>query len=105
MVSPDHIHLEQYMDFLRNRMFRQTLLCHQDVKPNYSLTGERIFNFHIASRAKPTDPSADVRSSEALKFETAAGVTLESREPLIKAAMIFLSEIWPETVPFRELLA
>jgi methyltransferase-like protein len=22
------IHLEQYMDFLRNRMFRQTLICH-----------------------------------------------------------------------------
>jgi len=28
MLSSDIIPLEQYMDFLRNRMFRQTLICH-----------------------------------------------------------------------------
>ena len=26
-ISPDLLHLEQYMDFVRNRCFRQTLLC------------------------------------------------------------------------------
>ena len=26
------VELEQYMDFLRNRMFRQTLLCHKNVE-------------------------------------------------------------------------
>ena len=30
-ISPDLLHMEQYMDFLRNRMFRQTLLCHDSV--------------------------------------------------------------------------
>src|SRR5262249_54989575 len=41
MVSPDLIHMEQYMDFLRNRTFRQTLLCHDHQSPTYQLTAER----------------------------------------------------------------
>ena len=32
-ISPDLLHLEQYMDFVRNRQFRQTLLCHADLRP------------------------------------------------------------------------
>jgi SAM-dependent methyltransferase len=36
-LSPDVIHLEQYLDFVRNRTFRQTLLCHGQQSPDYSL--------------------------------------------------------------------
>jgi len=28
-ISQNIIHTEQYMDFIRNRFFRQTLLCHK----------------------------------------------------------------------------
>ena len=31
-ISPDMLRMEQYMDFLRNRMFRQTLLCHDHLR-------------------------------------------------------------------------
>src|SRR5207244_13069269 len=32
-VAPSFLEMEQYMDFLRNRMFRQTLICHALLRP------------------------------------------------------------------------
>jgi len=46
-ISPNIIQLEQYMDFVRNRLFRQTLLCHKNLKLNRALTPavmEQAFN-------------------------------------------------------------
>ena len=37
MLATDQIMVEQYMDFLRNRMFRETLLCHAKITPNWSI--------------------------------------------------------------------
>ncbi len=36
-LAPSFLEMEQYMDLLRNRMFRQTLLCHENIRPNYDL--------------------------------------------------------------------
>jgi len=105
MLSPDLIRMEQYMDFLRNRMFRQTLLCHQHLTPNYALRPEQLTAFHVASPAKPVNGTPDVRSTEFEAFRGPDGVTLNSREPVVKAAMVHLAEVWPQAVPFPALLA
>jgi methyltransferase-like protein/cyclopropane fatty-acyl-phospholipid synthase-like methyltransferase len=39
---------EQYMDFLRARMFRSSLLCHPDVRPDYTRANESLGKLHIA---------------------------------------------------------
>jgi Predicted methyltransferase regulatory domain/PKMT, C-terminal winged helix domain len=52
-ISPDLLHMEQYMDFLRNRMFRQTLLCHDDVALDFFLRPAAVKSFHIASPIRP----------------------------------------------------
>jgi methyltransferase-like protein len=105
MLAQDHIHMEQYMDFLRNRMFRQTLLCHKNLNPNYALRGEQLTAFHIASPARAVADKPDICSTEAEKFETPDGITLNSREPLVKAAMMELAEVWPHALAFKTLLA
>ncbi len=38
-LAPNLIEKEQYMDFLRNRTFRQSLVCHQDLQPCYNMRG------------------------------------------------------------------
>jgi methyltransferase-like protein/cyclopropane fatty-acyl-phospholipid synthase-like methyltransferase len=38
---------EQYMDFLRSRAFRCSLLCHQNVTPDYSMSPERLMPLHV----------------------------------------------------------
>ena len=48
------------MDFLRNRIFRQTLLCHADVKLDYTLQPEAVKSFSIASSAKPLTDEPDL---------------------------------------------
>jgi SAM-dependent methyltransferase len=50
-LAADQVHLEQYMDFLRNRMFRQTLLCHAEQRPVYRVSAERLLPHWVASPA------------------------------------------------------
>jgi methyltransferase-like protein/SAM-dependent methyltransferase len=104
MLSSDIIRMEQYMDFLRNRMFRQTLLCHAGQNPNYSLRAEQVKSFHVASPAKAAKAEPVIHTPEEELFETPDGITLTSREPIVKAAMVHLSKVWPRTMPFMEVL-
>jgi cyclopropane fatty-acyl-phospholipid synthase-like methyltransferase/methyltransferase-like protein len=39
---------EQYMDFLRSRMFRSSLVCHPDQDPNYSLPSSNLAYLHVS---------------------------------------------------------
>lgn len=43
----DIVRLGQYMDFVRNQRFRQTLLCHQHVKINRVLRSEQITQYQL----------------------------------------------------------
>jgi methyltransferase-like protein len=104
MLSQDTIHLEQYMDFLRNRMFRQTLLCHKNVTPNYALRWEQIRQFHIGSPATATEEPIDICSTEPSSFKSPDGYVLNTRVPLVKAAMAVLAEVWPCSMRFGDLV-
>jgi methyltransferase-like protein len=102
-LSTDIIHTEQYMDFVRNRMFRQTLLCHQDLTPVYGLKPERLLGLYMASPAKPVSAQPDIYSTAAEQFRGLGEITLTSQEPLVKAAMVHLADVWPREVRFEEL--
>ena len=104
-ISGDLEHMEQYMDFLRNRMFRQTLLCHADIKVDHTLRPQVVRQFRIASPARPVSESCDIRSAASEQFRNPAGLTLTTHDPLMKAAMLELSTRWPKSVVFDELLA
>jgi methyltransferase-like protein len=95
-ASPNLIHLEQYLDFLRNRTFRQTLLCHQGAAVDYHLSAERLRGLYVASPARPLATDEEC-------FTGPSGATVKSTDPLAKAALLYLGEIWPRAVPFEEL--
>jgi methyltransferase-like protein/SAM-dependent methyltransferase len=99
------IDLEQYMDFLRNRSFRQTLLCHQDVSLSRTLKPEHLKVFHLASHAQPVVSEPDPHSVTVEKFRASDGAILSIDHPVTKAAMLYLAEIWPKAVPFEKLLS
>jgi methyltransferase-like protein/2-polyprenyl-3-methyl-5-hydroxy-6-metoxy-1,4-benzoquinol methylase len=103
-ISPDIIHLEQFMDFLRNRMFRQTLLCHHTQKPVYGLRPEQLGRFAIASSARPTAVQPDLHSDTEEEFCNLAGIRIAVRLPIAKAALVCLGESWPRPVPFDHLV-
>jgi methyltransferase-like protein len=104
LLAPDQIQTEQYMDFLRNRMFRETLLVQQKTAPNWEIKPDCIRRLHLASSGKPTgDKAPDLQSEEPAQYQTRSGMTLSTGRPLLKAAMQVFASRWPGTIPFDEL--
>jgi methyltransferase-like protein/SAM-dependent methyltransferase len=99
-LAPTILHLEQYLDFLRNRAFRQTLLCHAGIPLNWTIAPTVVANFAVASPARPTGPPLGIGPEAMEQFQVPNGATLTSRDPLMKAAMRYLAEVWPRAVPF-----
>jgi methyltransferase-like protein/SAM-dependent methyltransferase len=102
-LAPDQIELEQYLDFLRNRTFRNTLLCHEHQRPSYNVSPDRLAGLQMASPLQPPSAGIDLRSPAAEEFRSAQDDWIRTHEPLMKAAMVCLGERWPRTVPFEEL--
>jgi methyltransferase-like protein len=103
-ISPDILHLEQYMDFVRNRQFRRTLLCHKEQKPNRALTPAFLSGLMVSSAAVTDASPDDLSASTSMVFKTdaqEAAVTL----PASKAAMLTLMETWPRAIDVDELCA
>lgn len=104
-LARDVIEMEQYMDFLRNRTFRKTLLVHDTVTINRTLRPDRLTGLYLASRAQAVSEQPDLASLGAEKFRSSDGATLTTDHPVTKVAMTQLRSIWPQAVHFDDLLA
>jgi methyltransferase-like protein len=91
------------MDFLRNRTFRQTLLCHVQHTPNYRLESGVLASFFIASSLRPVSARPDLHSSAREDFKGPSGSSAFSIHPIVKAALLVLGEAWPRFLSFEEL--
>ena len=103
-LAPDQIQTEQYMDFLRNRMFRETLLVPEKSVPNWTIEPSSLRNLHVISNGKPagkTEPN--ITNEEPEQYQTRSGMTLSTNRPLLKASMQLMNQRWPSTIPFEEL--
>ena len=104
-VAKDIVRMEQYMDFLRNRTFRQTLLCKSDLQLKRNVTPQDMTTFRIASPVELPE-KLDIRSTQAEQFKIGgSGTTLTTTVPIVKAAFQHLAEVWPRSVSFDRLLA
>ncbi|MCA9246296.1 MAG: class I SAM-dependent methyltransferase [Planctomycetales bacterium] len=104
-IAPTILHTEQYLDFLKNRTFRQTLLCHQSVQLSRKLDGTLLENLWVASSLKPAETDTPLDEPGALEFVHPAGMSLESDVPLMKAALIEAVSRFPKSVSFSTLIA
>ena len=96
--------IEQYLDFIVNRTFRQTLLVHcerrRDIR--YRLDGERFRDFHFAAYLPCVGDKTSLDDSAQTYGTTGASIT--TRLPEVKAALETLSAAWPDTVSYCDLL-
>ena len=123
-LPEDAVVREQYMDFFKNRMFRQTLICHEEAPIDRALDEASIEGLWIASRARPQADAGgegegrapgETRSIShgpapgeepgARTFLTPEGFSMTTSEPLVQAAMGMLAEVWPRSLAFPALLA
>jgi len=103
-MAHDTIELEQYMDFLRNRTFRKTLLVHQAVPLSRKLRLDRVPRLYAASNARPVSSQPNLGSISIEEFSNPSGLKLATDHPVTKAAMQCLNDAWPGALSFNALL-
>jgi len=101
-VAEDIVVREQYLDFFKNRMFRQTLLCHGEAPERRVLDDRALERLWLSSSARSAEEGSPTDGEET--FATPEGYTMTTSEPLVRAAMRALAEAWPAAVPFEELV-
>jgi methyltransferase-like protein/SAM-dependent methyltransferase len=104
-IAPDLLQREQFMDFLRNQAFRQTLLVHEGATLTRKLSPQRIFGLRISTRARPVREAPDEGSGTPEHFRAPDGSGLTTQRPLTKAAMMALAHRSPAAIAFDELCA
>jgi SAM-dependent methyltransferase len=125
-LPEDAVVREQYMDFFKNRMFRQTLLCHETARVSRALDEAAIEGMWVSSRARPKQEGENGEGEEgrtpgatdaitggvapagdphAGTFVTPEGFSMTTSEPLVQAAMGALAAAWPRSADFATLLA
>lgn len=95
---------EQYLDFLRCRRFRQTLLCRAGVSLKRDLRAEQMTRFYVASSAEPASAAPSLDPGVIERFTGPRKSAMQIDHPLTKAAMIELRSIWPKAIRFVDLV-
>jgi hypothetical protein len=104
LSGDDPIATEQYLDFLRGRAFRQTLLCHRHVPLDRSVHPERIKHLYAASPVRSNTPAAEPGSEAPEEFRGITAAVMTTNHPVSKAALHELGDRWPQGLHFPELL-
>src|SRR5258708_26473134 len=91
----------QYIDFFKNRVFRQTLLCHVDAPVRRNLDDGLLQRLILSSAAPPsTEPGAPGEQT----FVTAEAYPVTTPEPIVLAALQALADVWPAALRFDDLV-
>jgi len=97
---------EQYMDFIENRAFRSTLLCHNYVCLERNLVPKAIRQFYLRAAIKAESPEVDLSEGKDESFTNISdqSVVLNHISSLCKAAAVELSVTYPHQLTYDELL-
>jgi methyltransferase-like protein/predicted O-methyltransferase YrrM len=90
----DIVRQEQYMDFIQNRRFRSTLLCHQTVTLNRNLTPDRMEDFYWRTSLmpdKPIDEAGEALNGPLTFTIPGSGIALRTNDPLSSRAFYMLT--------------
>ncbi|KAJ6645024.1 hypothetical protein Bhyg_00225 [Pseudolycoriella hygida] len=103
----DIVRTEQYLDFITNRRFRATLLCHDNIKLNRMINNEDITKFNLIFNIIPEKSLAEINlhSTEEEKFfyngNKDSGINTSS--PYMKALFYTFSENINNPISFEKL--
>lgn len=107
MAGDDRLAREQYLDFLKGRRFRQTLLCRNDAPlraepdPMAALDLQVVADMHAETEdGQPISLAPGV----AVRFASSDGAALVTDHPLAKAALLALTAAFPAALDTRALL-
>nr|MDQ2970130.1 methyltransferase regulatory domain-containing protein [Acidobacteriota bacterium] len=97
---------EQYLDYLCNRTFRRSLLCHAGVPRSESPAPDAVRGLFASSLVRPVRPEPDIASDapeEFGGFGCSHDEMVTTNAPLVKAALTGLARRAPAFLSFDEL--
>lgn len=98
------VRTEQYLDYVRCRMFRQSLLVKKGAPVDRRIDASRVRQFQFTTRARPVNAEPDFTPGVTETFQTAEALEITSESPLVKAALLELYRSRPEAIAFDDLL-
>jgi methyltransferase-like protein/SAM-dependent methyltransferase len=105
-MAGDIVEQEQFLDFILNRTFRCSLVCHAGQRLNRSVTGARLRPLFVRANLRPVSAEPDLAGPMLENFQSRdEQVTLAISQPVTKTALALLAEAWPRAIPFEALLA
>lgn len=96
---------EQYLDFLKCRRFRQSLIVHEGVAIKRIPSAEAVRELLVASAATPKSANVDLSPQQVEEFTGRGGAIMRIDHALTKAAMLALQSSWPRPLTFAELVS
>ena len=102
-IANDVVGVEQHLDLLRNRGFRQTLLCRKEVPLTRKLEPERLQSLYLRGYLKTEKLMVNLKSTEPERFNKTQGLGISTPSPPLKAALMHLSQRWPRACSLDEL--
>lgn len=99
----DGVELEQWLDFVTNRNFRQSVLCRNDAVLEDEIDLDRFAAWAFCADLRPPK-KPDLGRVKDAPFTTSKGTALQVAHPLTKALLLELVARYPACLPFDELI-
>jgi methyltransferase-like protein len=104
-VGPDIIDAEQCLDFINNRYFRSTLLCHDNIELIRAFNPEVLKQFYFAAPLHPHSHHQDLLNDKTVSFKPLNGPDISTPDPVAKLLLAYLADAWPKAASFVEINA
>ncbi|MFL5297573.1 MAG: methyltransferase regulatory domain-containing protein [Phenylobacterium sp.] len=103
LVGADPVKMQQYMDFVAARLFRQNILCRAERDVDRRVDYRRVRGLWASGPARTADPDPDLVSSAPVRFELAGGAAIAMDDPKLKQALHRIGQAWPSAVAVADL--
>jgi SAM-dependent methyltransferase len=102
-IAPGLIRREQFLDFLKSRSFRHSLLIREGAALDRKLSPARLMALRVAAQVQVGAEAVDLASDRRETFRLIDGRAVEASHRIVKAALAILAEQWPLALSFDEL--
>lgn len=98
----DPVTKEQYLDFMKGRRFRQTLLCRAEARPRPAADAAVVAGLHLSTRLRPRqDAGTDAGMRD---YDHPSSGTLATADPVLKGMLDACADANSHPLPVQALL-
>jgi hypothetical protein len=101
----DPLKTEQYMDFVLNRRFRRSLVCHDDAELDRNISADDIEGHAVTASVESGDLANNLFNDEPVPMVFPGDAQVTIAGPAMKVALHLLTKAHPQAIPYGDLVA